>query len=130
MKGMLPSLAKGVVEKRTIGKGRKALMVRKAQKTCPYCTQLYDFKLFKDEESPKLEVEVCPQCKAKLDEGFVAIVAEGSKICFVKSERLKDLAGQSIRVSPENFEKIEAEYKANWAPAPKTDDEQHPPDPA
>ncbi len=131
MRKMLPSLAKGVVEKRTIGKGNKALLRRKPRKVCSYCTRLFDHALFKDAESPKLEVDTCPECKAKLDDGFVAIVATGNRICFVKSERLKDMAGKCVRVSPDNFDRIAKEYDLNWAPAKSDHDQpQPPPNPA
>lgn len=134
MKKMLPSLAKGISEKRAIGKGRKALMIRKAQKVCQYCAKLHDFAFFKDEVSPELKIDACQHCKDKLEAGYTAIVSQGGKLCFVKSERLKEFAGKSIHVSPENFALIEAEYKANWAPSEpekKTDEQQQqPPEPA
>jgi len=115
MKGMLPSFIKGIAEKVAIGRGIKAPKRLSPKKVCTLCTKLFDKVEVDAGKEPPLEMGRCPECEEKLKDGFVAVVAP-NKLAFVKSERLKDLAGNTVQVSAENFLRIQQEYLNNWAP--------------
>lgn len=112
--GMLPSFAKGVVERKVTGKGRKVgvpNVVVRPTKACTICLTTFDFK--ETPEDSSLISEHCVRCASLLREGYIAFTS-GKGFAFAKSERMKDLAGQIVKLSAEVFDKLEAHYKDEW----------------
>lgn len=124
LKGMLPSFAKGVREKRVFGRG-KAVPVMKARKVCPVCSALFD--KINTTGDVLLETKNCERCQRYFDDGCIALVC-GDEYAFVKSESLKDLPEKIVRLQPFNMEKIKKAYDAEWKT--KEPDAQLPPDTA
>lgn len=111
---MLPSFAKGVVERKVTGKGRKVgtpNVVVRPTKVCTICLTTFDFK--ESMEDSALTSEHCVRCASLLREGYIAFTS-GKRFAFAKSKSMEDLAGTVVKLSTEVFDKLEAHYKDEW----------------
>ena len=91
------------------GKGRK-IPIASPGKLCSVCAKAFAWS------NTPVQVpssEPCKECAEKLKDGCVALVC-ADEYAFVKSERLKDLAGKIIVIQPVNFQKIKAQFNAEW----------------
>jgi hypothetical protein len=94
LSGMLPSYAKGLVEKR-IQKNRPAPVPTAAPtKYCEICMALFDRKF---EHKGPVESDVCHKCQKLLDEGLTAFITADA-YAFGKSDSLKDMAGKIVQI--------------------------------
>lgn len=122
--GMFPSMMKGLKEGSTHGKGRRIFSdATKATKRCRVCGKDFDIASARPDSS--VIPSVCEQCDKALKEGYTALVAEDmhSKMyALVKLNTDKGLAGQIVPISPQNMEKVQKEFQANW----KTKDDNTP----
>ena len=111
---MLPTLNPGLSSGSIGGKGRKISIPQetRATKVCKVCMCGFDKKAVSSEHP--ITPGICESCQTTLDEGYVALVS-AEKYAFVRSERLKDLAGQVINISGPGMEKIQKEYEVNWS---------------
>jgi|ERR1043166_194533 hypothetical protein len=108
--GMMPSFIAGMEQKRARGKGVK-VVARKARRICSICARLFDYA--ETTEEITMGTGHCELCAAKLKEGYAALVC-ADRFAFVKSERLKDLAGTVEQVSPEVMAEVEKHYVTEW----------------
>lgn len=107
---MLPSMVRGLKEKRIGGKGRPEQVTR-FRKICRVCAKLFD-KAATDPMRP-LETGTCEGCSAMLDQGYIGLRSTDG-YAFIKSASLADMAGQVIQIQPANFEQIRAQYNVEW----------------
>lgn len=110
LKGMLPSLAKGMGQHQIGGKGH--LVARgtlKPRKLCPVCGKLYD-KITTTAEISLSPVN-CKDCAEMLKQGYTALVC-GKKSCFVKCEALADKAGEVLVIGEEVFSQVQEKFDA------------------
>lgn len=120
--GMFPSMMKGLKEGSTHGKGRRvSLNTTRATKLCKICSKGFDLASV-GPDSP-LMPGICESCDAQIKDGYTALIA-GDMYAFVKlsSEKYSDLVGQIVPISPQNMEKVQKEFQANW----KTKDDDTP----
>jgi len=110
LKEMLPSLIKGLAEKKAIGRGKR-VAPRRPWKCCAVCCDIYEYK--ESFEEVTLENGHCPKCDGLLKEGYVAFVS-GDKFAFGKSDRLKDKAGEVMAISLETMAKLEKQFTSEW----------------
>lgn len=110
--GMLPTFAKGVVERKVSGKGAKVAPSKRPTKTCPVCFAAWDWQPIGVELGDEFATssQVCSRCDGILKEGYIAIVC-GGEYAFVKHDHLIDMAGTIQRVKPETFEKLRGKFK-------------------
>lgn len=114
--GMFPSMMKGLKEGSTRGKGRRIFpSVTQPTKRCKICGKELDIASLSPVSSriPTL----CQQCDGLLKEGYTALVAgdmHANMYAFVKLNTDKELAGQIVPISPQNMEKVQKEFQANW----------------
>lgn len=94
---MLPSFIKGLRKKRVVGKGRPASVIR-PRKVCKVCGLLFDKVSMPADAEVSIVPALCQLCEPMLEGGYTALVC-GEDYAIIKSERLKDWAGQIIHVS-------------------------------
>lgn len=107
--GMLPSFAKGIAEKKAMGKGRKE-NPRVPRSVCPVCGTGFDFG---PQVAALPKPDPCVSCKRDLDAGYTAFICDDRYI-IAKSAMLADMAGKIMQLSPPVFERMAKEYEAQW----------------
>lgn len=107
LQSMLPSAAKGIVEKK-IAKNRPAPPAEaRPTKYCEVCVKLFERK-FKHEGG--VESAVCADCQALLDQGYIAFTT-ADRYAFGKSEALKDMAGKIVFIQESTMNKMVEKFK-------------------
>lgn len=104
---MLPSFIKGLRKKRVVGRGRPASVIR-PRKVCKVCGLLFDKVSMSSADEVSIVPALCENCEPMLAEGYTALVC-GEDYAIIKSERLKDWAGQIIHISANVMEKLKHE---------------------
>ena len=111
--GMMPSFIQHQEQKRKTRAGTVRRTMR-PRKLCSICARLFDYVETTEEIS--MGAGHCELCAAKLKEGYTALVC-ADRFAFVKSDRLKDLAGTVEQVSPEVMAEVEKHYVSEWRQA-------------
>lgn len=119
--GMLGGM-KQQVRNRT-KKASKGLIVNKDGKvsewlprqTCDICATCFDFALI-PADSP-VSVGRCADCKEKLSTGHYAVVSSKGYAIIAATGQFSDMGGKVVRVTPDNFDKIQAKYGKNSNPS-------------
>lgn len=104
-------MAMSVHEGKLHGRGRK-IGKPQPRKTCPVCCKLFDF-VSVEREKAEIKAEPCEECGKLLKEGWIAFTS-GDKYAFCRSERMKDLGGKIVPLSPGVFQKIEDAFPMEW----------------
>lgn len=104
---MLPSFIKGLRRKQVIGKGNPASVIRPG-KVCKVCGLLFDKVSMPADAEVSIVPALCKTCEPMLEEGYTALVC-GEDYAIIKSDRLKDWAGQIIHISANVMEKLKHE---------------------
>lgn len=108
--GMLPSVAKGLVEKQAIGKGIKAkpmIQPLKPTKICEACSLLFAFQ--RDYEG-EIQSAVCSKCEKLLEQGFTCFVS-ADRYAFGKSSTLADMAGRIVQITEPTMTAMEKRFE-------------------
>lgn len=105
---MLPSVAKGIAEKKFGGKGTP-VQAKRPRKCCKICVKFFDHVVSK--EQLPLEPGICLECDTMLKEGYIAFTS-GDRFCFAKSEALNDMAGTIVQISESVFQQLAAKHSA------------------
>jgi hypothetical protein len=103
------SAARGVAESKIGGKGLKVSLPMRPTRLCNICGCGFDFARTSADIEMKHDTS-CKECLASLDDGYTAFVAD-NRFCFGKSQRLADLAGKIVHVSPETMNSLEGKFK-------------------
>lgn len=108
--GMLPSLAKGIVEKKTVGKGTKVkplIAPLKPTKVCECCSLLFQFQ--RDYEG-EIQSAVCAKCQKSLDQGFTCFVS-ADRYAFGKSTFLHDMEGKLVQITEKTMDQLKKRFE-------------------
>lgn len=105
LRGMLPSLVKGMNRNKIGGKGVPVLP--RARQICEICARMFDHAIIKFGEDTALKSGICEVCKPSLDEGYIAFVTH-KQYAFVKSKapECADLHGKIVKISDEHMNKL------------------------
>lgn len=104
----MPSFIKGLKKGKIGGKGIPALTNR-PRKVCPICGLLFDHAFLKPTDDVKINAAACNSCQEALDAGQIAFVC-GDEYAFAKSDKLSDMQGTIVRISPHVFEEIKKQF--------------------
>jgi hypothetical protein len=124
--GMLPSFAKGIVEKKTLGKGNKvhAVKPKVPRKICKVCALAFDH--VEGTEPLPLTPSKCEKCDAMLKQGYIAFIS-GDRYIFAKSKAMADQAGEILKISEPVFEKLAKQFEVTASQKEKNGEEKDPP---
>jgi predicted nucleic acid-binding Zn ribbon protein len=107
LRANLPSMAKDVVSGKRRGIPVPPTVPRKV---CRICEKGFD--LAAEKIDGPIVTDACPDCDARLKEGFTAIKTSG-RYAFVKSARLDP--GTVLHVSKNVMDKIAEHFEAEWS---------------
>lgn len=97
--------------RREVKRRRKAGYAKRPRQFCMLCLTHFDMAVIPPGFDPALAV--CPKCRASLSDGYCAVLCLGRQTLFVRSKEWKEagLAGKIIRMSPDQFSKLEENLK-------------------
>jgi len=109
LKNQLPSM-KEALEKKRVFRGQVPVSEMVPKKCCRVCGRGFEWTTI---QGPLPEVALCKRCDEKLKEGYIALISD-NRFAFIKSESLKDKAGEVMEISPEVMEQVQKHYLAEW----------------